>query len=79
MNLSSVMLAGFACLAKLAVPPACVYLLSSQHGPADHCETAHLSHGRGSAGEFLPTPAPPYAMGAAAEVATVPLAAAVRR
>jgi hypothetical protein len=60
-------------VAKLALPPACAHLLNTPHPASGDCAAAHLSHGRGSAGEFLPDAAPPFAMGAAAEVATGPV------
>lgn len=62
--------AALACMAKLALPPACAHLLN---GPSTHdCSAAHLSHGRGAAGEFLPDAEAPFVMGAASEVALLP-------
>ena len=60
--------AALACMAKLALPPACAHLLGPPGGPHG-CAQAHLSHGRGPAGGFLPDAEPPFVMGAAAEVA----------
>lgn len=65
------MCAALACVAKLVLPPACAHLLD---GPASShdCSAAHLSHGRGAAGELLPDAEAPFVMGAASEVALLP-------
>lgn len=69
MSRFDVVCATLACIAKFALPPPCAHPPGAPGAPHG-CAQAHLSHGRGSAGEFLPEAWPPFVMGAAAEVAT---------
>ena len=73
MTRAECVLAACACVMKIGMTTAYAHGVDCSHLHDKSCAESHLFHGRGSAGDFLPEPGSRFAMGAAAEVATVPL------